>query len=116
MTDEVDLTVLRQYEDIFGPVKMSGLWHEYLDKAEKDLQTVDSRNREELRLLYHSLRSSSRVFGMTAFAALCEQIETAIVEGRPDTEICPLIKEGHILFAAAVKAVNPHFDGENGNE
>lgn len=113
MTDEVDLTALRRYEDIFGPEKMRELWLEYLDKAENDLKDVENKNREELRLLYHSLRSSSLVFGMNAFAALCEQIETAIVEQRSDAELCPLIKEGHLRFAAAVKTVKSRFAGGN---
>ena len=109
MTDIFDIAAMRQYENIFGPEKMRQLWYEYLDNAQKDLRDVEHKPHDELRLLYHSLRSSSLVFGMTAFAETCEKIEAAVIDGRPGNEIKLLIKEGQLRFAEAVKKVSSYF-------
>lgn len=109
MTDFVDFDALKQYEDIFGPEKMKQLWREYFDDARQKLQKPEEKSSDEIRLIYHSLRSSSLVFGMARFAEICEKIEEYVLEKRDINEILPLIKEADIRFAEAVKKIAPHF-------
>lgn len=76
-----DLANLQQYEQIFGREKIQTLWAEFVSDATAKTAEVESRDRESQRLAYHSLRSSSQVFGMSAFAQVCTQREEQILAG-----------------------------------
>ena len=76
-----DLAALQQYEQIFGREKMQNLWTEFVSDARAKLDNIENSNKESQRLAYHSLRSSSQVFGMNIFAQICTQREEQILAG-----------------------------------
>lgn len=77
----VSIDSLKQYEQIFGQEKMCRLWREFTEDARQKLNQAENGNKEELRLVFHSLRSSSLVFGMTEFSAFCQKTEEEILNG-----------------------------------
>lgn len=85
MNKNFNIETIKQYEAIFGHEKMINLFHEYQEKAEQDLSQVDrliaKNSRDDLRLVFHSLRSSSLVFGMQGFSFACQDIEERILAG-----------------------------------
>ncbi len=87
---------IRQYDEIFGREKMRNLFSEYRQKAEEDLSRVknllDNEQTEELRLIYHSLRSSSQVFGMMGFSFACQDIEQRILDGEKSEKLDKFIQ------------------------
>lgn len=101
----LDRQTLQQYESFFGQEKMLELWHEYFNKAQSDLRGVASLNPEEQRLLYHSLRSSSLVFGMQKFAACCTAVEEAILTKAQAETLLPKIEEAAAVFEMDVQEV-----------
>ena len=85
------LDYIRQYDEIFGREKMLRLFSEYRQKAETDLSRTEellkNEKTEELRLIYHSLRSSSQVFGMMGFSFACQDIEQRILDGETSEKL-----------------------------
>lgn len=77
----VSIDNLKQYEQIFGHEKMRRLWLEFTEDARQKLDQAEKGNKEEQRLAFHSLRSSSLVFGMTAFSTFCQKTEEEIMNG-----------------------------------
>lgn len=76
---KIDFTNLEQYKSVFGMEKMKLLWNEFCLDAENKLKNIETKTSEEQRLAYHSLRSSSLVFGMTDFSELCTSYEERIL-------------------------------------
>ena len=72
---------LEQYRQIFGHEKMCLLWEEFINDANDKLKCIEKQSLEKQRLAYHSLRSSSLVFGMEEFAELCRLYEEEILSG-----------------------------------
>lgn len=85
MNKNFNIETIKQYDAIFGHEKMIALFDEYKCKAESDLNQVDrliaKNSRDDLRLIFHSLRSSSLVFGMQGFSFACQDIEERILNG-----------------------------------
>lgn len=81
MTNNFDEAGIRQYLEIFGRGKMQNLWVDFVDDAKEKLSNIENKNTQEQRLVYHSLRSSSLVFGMKKFSELCHQYEEKILSG-----------------------------------
>ncbi len=83
MNKNFNIEIIKQYEAIFGHEKMIDLFKEYQEKAENDLNQVDrlieKKSRDTLRLIFHSLRSSSLVFGMQGFSFACQDIEERLL-------------------------------------
>lgn len=80
---KIVLENIQQYEQIFGREKMRTLWAEFVSDAAAKLDKIEERDYEAQRLAYHSLRSSSQVFGMMEFSCLCEEREEEILAGMP---------------------------------
>lgn len=66
---------LKRYQDIFGLKKMLFLWQEYLSCSEQYWQNIKDINSKNALYAFHNWRSSSKIFGMEDFAALCQRIE-----------------------------------------
>lgn len=98
----INKSAIEQYSNIFGNEKMAYLWKEFLDKACLDLAQVDkyltTNAYNELRLIYHSLRSSSLVFGMEDFSAVCKEIEEKILENSSTEGLEEKVKKGQEIF------------------
>lgn len=80
---KIVLENIQQYEQIFGREKMRALWAEFVNDATAKLDKIEECDHEAQRLAYHSLRSSSQVFGMMEFSRLCEEREEEILAGMP---------------------------------
>lgn len=93
---------IRQYDEIFGREKMQNLFSEYREKAETDLsragRLLENEQTEELRLIYHSLRSSSQVFGMMGFSFTCQDIEQRILDGEPSEKLDKFIQLSRQIY------------------
>lgn len=96
----LNIDIIREYEAVFGSQKMQQLWHEFETQAVDYLSQADTKkyNIEELRLRFHSLRSSALVFGMEAFSVQCSKLEEAIVNGAKLPEIAQDIHNATIIF------------------
>lgn len=70
-----------QYEQVFGRNKMRMLWEEFVEDAKQKLNQIETKSQEQQRLTYHSLRSSSLIFGMTEFSECCRELEEQILNG-----------------------------------
>lgn len=81
MNQRVNIENIKQYQGIFGLVKMKNLWKEFVDDAKDKLSGIENKSSEQQRLNYHSLRSSSLIFGMQEFSELCHQYEEKILSG-----------------------------------
>lgn len=81
MNSEIDKALIEQYEAVFGPEKMRVLWGEFLESCREKLADIENKTTEEIRLAYHSMRSSCLVFGMVNFAKLCEKLEELALNG-----------------------------------
>ncbi len=77
----IDRETLEQYKSIFGAEKMRSLWNDFIDDAGKKLDKIENADNEAQRLAYHSLHSSSLVFGLKEFAELCTVYEDKVLGG-----------------------------------
>lgn len=104
-----NIETIKQYEAIFGHEKMINLFNEYQEKAEQDLNRVDSliaqNSRDGLRLIFHSLRSSSLVFGMQGFSFACEDIEEKILNGEELKTIAKFIELSKKIYEQELSSV-----------
>ena len=80
MTTVINKKTLEQYCQIFGRERMKSLWSDFQTTTEEKLSNINEADKEQIRLCFHSLRSSSLVFGMEKFALCCEKIENLLVE------------------------------------
>lgn len=102
----VNKTSLEQYVAVFGAEKMKLLWQEFCNSTENKLKNIENASREEIRLCFHSLRSSSLVFGLDELSKNCEDIEQAVLSGEKIAEIKKYIDKTKKLFYNACESVN----------
>lgn len=99
---EFNIDNIRQYDEIFGREKMLNLFSEYKQKVEDDLsraaQLLKQSQTEDLRLIYHSLRSSSQVFGMMGFSFVCQDIEQRILDGEKVDKLDKIIRLSRQIY------------------
>lgn len=112
MSTNFDTEQIEQYEDILGTDKVKFLFSEYLDKVEKDMSSINKvvkeNNLEELRTIYHTLRSASLVFGIKKFADICTKIEDMIVDGKQIKDFSKHIEEGKQVLELEINQVKKH--------
>src|SRR5574344_3053960 len=94
------LKMLEYYEKMFGIEKIYDLFTEFLSKVTDDLtkakQIVNEGNSQELRIIYHTLRSSCLIFGMNKFSQECSKIEEKFLN---EVSITPIdIKKAEDIF------------------
>ncbi len=71
--------MLANYEKIIGKVKLQKLWQLFLVDADEKMKRATLAQGEELRLIFHNLRSSSLMFDMSEFANICKEIEERLI-------------------------------------
>lgn len=106
MTQIVEYDTIRQYQNIVGKDKMRKLWQEFINECAARLNDVDIKTKDEQRLIFHSLRSSSLVFGMRILSDFCHQMEEKIVSGNRLSE--EDIKQSRKLMRKSLDAVNEY--------
>ncbi|MDR1693915.1 MAG: Hpt domain-containing protein [Lactobacillaceae bacterium] len=114
MSGKIDLTMLKQYEDMLSKEKMLFLFSEYKEKINTDMPKIDKytayKDLDNLRIAYHSLASASLVFGMVNFAKLCRKIEEMILEGKNIDELKDFIEESKMLLKTDKKQVEMYLE------
>ncbi len=108
-----------QYLSIFGEDKMGCLWQEFLQDTTETLESIESQDREDIRLKFHSWRSSAKVFGLKSFVQQCENIENMTINGENIENIKKTIDNCKKIFHNAQKEANRFFKrcsyGKNSN-
>lgn len=102
----VSIENIKQYEQVFGRAKMQRLWSEFFNDAKQTLAEVEKKEQEAQRLAFHSLRSSSLVFGMVKFSSFCQTAEEYILKGKLITR--KQAAEAQRLFSKSAAAVEAY--------
>ncbi len=101
------------YKKMLGEQKFLQLWEEYLSDAgakfEKAAAYLSGRDAENLRIIFHSLKSSSLIFGLDKFAELCTKIENNLVAGDFSEETGKKIKNSKNIWLESIKEAEPYF-------
>lgn len=71
---------LQEYIDIFPQEKMMKLWQEFLSSSAESWKNLSKMRPEQMRLVFHSWKSNSQVFGMDAFARQCAVLEEKLLK------------------------------------
>lgn len=100
---------LEEYRTIFGQDKMFRLWHDFLENAEQGWLSLNCDDYKALRLLFHSWKSSSLVFGMDDFSHCCAQIEENILSHHHWDKLAEMIEQSKNCYQDSVKEVNAYF-------
>lgn len=101
------------YKDVLGAEKFLHLWQEYLTDAESKFQKINAlvqnKNWPDLRIIFHSLKSSSLIFGLDKFSKLCTKIEDCIVGGVFNDELLSDINNSKNLWLESIEEVKAYF-------
>lgn len=73
---------LVEYQQFFGSSKLIKLFQEFRKDTAQKFLCLASSSPEDQRLIFHSLKSSSLVFGMTKFSKLCAKLEQKILDNK----------------------------------
>ncbi len=60
---------------------MRALWLDFKKDAQLKFREAGRQDKDSLRRMFHSLSSSSKVFGMDDFARFCSKAEDEILKG-----------------------------------
>jgi len=72
---------LKKYQKVFNPDKVQTLYKEFKTQISSQLKkAAKTKDQEELRLIFHSLKSSSQVFGMEKLSKLSGKLEQKILD------------------------------------
>lgn len=105
---KLNLIRFSEYKNVFGCQKILSLWNEFLAQSAKNWQNINNSDWEEKRLIFHSWRSSSQVFGMDDFSAICLIIEDRIIRHK-FSGLDKMIANSQIIFDESVKQVMSFF-------
>lgn len=88
---------------------MRKLWKDFLENAEQGWKTLNRDDYKALRLLFHSWKSSSLVFGMDDFSHCCAHIEESILSHHHWDKLTEMIEQSKICYQDSIKEVNTYF-------
>ena len=108
--DLFDATDPEQYRQIFGDEKIALLWDEFSSETEKEIKDIGKKSLEEIRLRFHSWRSSAKIFGLKSFVQECEIIENMVLDGENSEKIKKTVDNCEKTFHNAQKEANRFFD------
>lgn len=99
-----------EFQHIFGREKMAYLWQEYLTQSRGSWQKIPPEVCEELRLTFHSWKSSSQIFGLDEFSKRCARIEDHILNRRHLDLLPEMIHDCKNCFEASTAEIIPYFE------
>ena len=108
--NEIDFNLVLQYQNIFGKPKYLMLWEDFCQQTDNLFATLSYNNREDLRLKFHSLRSSSKVFGLTYLSYHAEIIENLIINDENIEKIKKTVDICEKIFHNTQKELNRFFE------
>ena len=100
----INKDAFEQYRKVFGTEKMRLLWQEFSESTENKLQQI-----EKQRLCFHTLRSSSLVFGLEEFSKNCEMIEEAVLNNENFAKIKKYVDKTRRIFYNGCESINNLF-------
>jgi len=115
-TELINIKHLQEYEQIFLSQKMEYLWCEYLSCSSSSWDKLDSMNEEQLRLTFHSWKSSSQIFGMEKFVRQCAAIEEKLSKHQPRSMVENLIKSCRQCYCDSTALVAAYFKEKQGDD
>lgn len=101
---------LYEYQHIFGLSKLAALWVDYLEQAQQSWSTLPPEACEQLRLTFHSWKSSSQVFGLDEFSRRCSQVEDNILNRRHLDGLPGQINDCRECFEQSIAELIPYFE------
>ena len=99
---------LNEYARIFGLSKMHGLWCEFVKQGTFSWKEIETGDLEGRRLIFHSWKSSSQIFGMDEFSALCASLEEHILSRRLD-KLDEAVEQCRQCYHNSVQEIIPYF-------
>mgnify|MGYP002470426728 CR=1 FL=1 len=111
----VNIKHLQEYEQIFSRQKMEYLWREYLSCSKASWNKLDSMNEEQMRLAFHSWKSSSQIFGMEDFVRQCAAIEEKLSKRQSRSAMKNLISLCRQCYLDSTAKVAAYFKEKQGD-
>ena len=105
----INKDAFEQYRKVFGTEKMRLLWQEFYESTENKLQQIEKQSPEDIRLCFHTLRSSSLVFGLEEFSKTCEMIEEAVLNNENFAKIKKYVDKTRRIFYNGCESINNLF-------
>lgn len=101
-----------EFRNSFGSRKLRVLCEEFRKKAGLELARAETllqkEDFEQLRLAFHNLKSSSKIFGMNDFSDCCARIEEMSADFLSVEMLENEIKNGRIIFERQMKEVTDY--------
>lgn len=108
MSTEFDKNIIEEYIKMLGKEKTRSLFQDFQKMAEENF--IKNASLDEMRIIYHNLRSAGKAFGMNGFSETCEDIENKIIEGQSKRTLEIDIKTAKILFNNESAEVIEYFE------
>lgn len=109
--NDFDRQTLDEYCEAIGLKKLQTLWLEFSSETESFLNGCSQeKEKNELRLKFHNLRSDSLIFGLKKFSNFCAETENAILENASDDILDAKRKEARIIFNYQRQQVSAYFE------
>ncbi len=104
---KVNWRQLIQYREVLGLKKMHCLWQEFLSCSAQCWHNLELNKTKNMIYIFHNWRSSSKVFGMDEFSALCQRIEDNLQkQNHNNFESIHNLRQ---IYDANVEEVNQYF-------
>ena len=102
--------MLKSYRKVFTHEKMMNLYAEFKTLTNDQLKRASkTKDKEELRFIFHSLKSSSLVFGMVKFSKCNAQLEQKVLDGKE--LLAKEIEECTMLYKRSLEKVDAYLRG-----
>jgi len=113
-TDWVNIKQLQEYENIFRSHKMAFLWREYLSCSSSSWARIELMDAEQLRLAFHSWKSSSQIFGMDEFVRRCAAVEEKLSKHLSREDVEKQINGCRECYQKSIAEVEAYFNQKQG--
>ena len=115
MFGEFKKQAFKKNEKNFGKEKMKALFEVFIETKDEGISKIEplmkEGDRESIRLIFHTLKSSALVFGIDAFAKAAGKIEDKIIAGENLICLEKEIKKAKILLREGIKKAKEYLNG-----
>lgn len=102
----INKQILSQYIATIGHKKILSLWQDFKIDAKQKFEKMDVQDEQNMRLMFHSLKSSSKIFGMEDFSGFCHKIEISLIEQEKKDDIIQQVKQSRKILSRQVMEVD----------
>lgn len=110
---------LEEYRKIFGLRKIRRLWLRFLRVSESSWLILSQTPPEfppDLRLIFHSWKSSSLIFGMDEFSRRCSRIEDNLLCRRHQKAFLREVDKLRACYQNSTQQINDYFQKNTGDD